>query len=95
MSPQEYPRAVIYPPSYSTFINDLQYVFINCKFLLFVDDLKLYLSINSIDDCDKLQNDLIQLENWCQINSLRINVSKCSQITFTKRKKPITFNYFV
>jgi len=25
----------------------------------------------------------------------RINVSKCSQIMFTKRKKPVTFNYFI
>jgi len=43
----------------------------------------------------KLQNDLIQFDNWCQSNSLCINVSKYSQITFTKRKKPITFNYFI
>jgi len=51
--------------------------------------------INSINNCDKLQNDLIQFDNWCQSNSLRINVSKCSRITFTKRKKPITFIYFI
>lgn len=68
-----------------------RHVFTNCKFLLFADDLKLYLSINYIDDCDKLQNNLIKLENWCQSNSLRINVSKCYQITFTKRKK--TYNF--
>jgi len=58
-----------------------RYVFTNFKFLLFADDLKFYLSINSLDDCDKLQYDLIKLENWCQSNSLRTylpnnNVSK-------------------
>jgi len=42
-----------------------------------------------------LQNDLIKLENLRQSKSLRINVSKCSQITFTKCEKPVTFNYFI
>lgn len=63
--------------------------------MLFADDLKLYLSINSIDDCNKLQNDLMKFKNWCQKNLLHINISKCSQITFTKRKHSLTFNYFI
>jgi hypothetical protein len=78
------------PILFNIFINDLQYVFTNCKILLFTDNWKLYLSINSINDCNKLQNYLIQFKNWCQKNLLHINISKCSQITFTKYKKPIT-----
>lgn len=85
------------PVLFNIFINDLQYMYIfpNCKSLLFVDYLKLYSSINFIDDCKKLQNDLLTFENWCLINSLHINVSKCSQITFIKRKTSVVFNYFI
>jgi hypothetical protein len=83
------------PILFNIFINDIHNIFTHSKFLLFADDLKLYSTINSIDDCKKLQMDLLNFEKWCLTNSLNINISKCSQITFTKRKNPITFNYSI
>jgi len=77
------------------FIDDLRNAFTHCKCLLFADDLKLYLPIDSTDDCIKFQNDILEFENWCRFSSLNINVSKRSQITFTERKNPVIFNCVV
>lgn len=67
-------------------------MFHHCKFLLFADDLKMYKNINTINDSEKLQNDL-RFESWCRCNLTKTNTAKCSQITFTKRKNSLVWNY--
>lgn len=81
------------PLLFSLFINDLKSVFRFCEYSLFADDLKMYMSVNSLDDCMRLQNDFIHFSNWCIYNRLKINIDKCAQISFTRRKKPLKYNY--
>lgn len=50
------------------------------KFLLFADDLKLYININSFNDIILFQRDLDRLAHWCSINGLNFNNSKCTFI---------------
>jgi hypothetical protein len=83
------------PILFNIFINDLYNEFHYCKYLLFADDLKIYLNINTNNDCKKLQEDLKKFEAWCTRNQIKINISKCSKITFTKRKKPIVWKYTI
>jgi len=83
------------PILFNLFINDLYKVFSYCNYLLFADNLKIHLTVNSIDDSKKLQNDLISFEKWCHINSLKINVSKCFQITFSKLQNTVFLNYLI
>jgi hypothetical protein len=46
------------PLLFILFINDIKKVIRHSKFLLFADDLKLFLEIRSVHDCQLLQNDL-------------------------------------
>jgi len=76
-------------------INDLSHCIMNSKKLLFADDLKLYLEISSIEDCDKLQCDLINVAKWCEKNNLVINVNKCKTVSFTKLKNKYNYTYAI
>lgn len=42
-------------------INDIHECFAYYRFLLFADDLKLCYRVSSVEDCDKIQCDLINL----------------------------------
>lgn len=69
-------------------IEDLQ-----CKSLLYADDLKLFTSINNIEDCIALQNDLQSLSRWCSNNNLHLNVNKCHIMSFTRKLSTTEYSY--
>lgn len=81
---------------FSMFINDLPTKF-KSNALMFADDLKIYLKINSLQDCLVLQNDLNILSQWCNVNKLNLNVSKCTVVSFTRcsNRKFQLFNYHI
>lgn len=81
------------PLLFLLFINDVKLLFKFCKFSLFADDLKMYIKINSVNDCEKLQSDLVRFSNWCSTNKLKINIDKCAIISFTRRKNPLIHKY--
>lgn len=74
------------PLLFNFFINDIQ--FSESRMLLYADDLK-----NS-NDSELLQNDLNNLYNWCDLNNLYLNISKCKIMTFSKKRTPYLHNYF-
>jgi hypothetical protein len=43
----------------------------------------------------KIQSDLIKLSEWCERNSLFLNVDKCKTITFSKTRYPVEFTYML
>lgn len=49
--------------------------------------------ISSIDDCNKLQYDLIQFSLWRLNNDLNLNSDKCIQISFTTNRQNL--NLFI
>ena len=61
--------------------------------LSYADDLKIYSRICSTTDCDVLQSQFNAFANWCNVNRMTLNPTKCSVITFTRKKDPILFNY--
>ena len=66
------------------FINDLPEILPNQKMAsLYADDTKLYNSIRSIADCEKVQQSLTNLECWSRDNNLDFNSSKCKVLTTT------------
>jgi len=65
----------------------------NAKALLLADDFKCFLQIDSIFDCEILQNDFCDVANWCDVNSFKLNVGKCACMSFTLNNNPITYNY--
>lgn len=80
------------PMLFLIFINDITSV-IDVKCQLFADDLKVYNTINSAEDCVKLQNNLVNIQSWCDVNDLSLNISKCSALSFTRKLNPIHYNY--
>lgn len=83
------------PLLFNLFINDIGLVLKHCKFLLFADDLKIYLEIKDRSDCEKLQADLISLHCWSNKNGMSLNLNKCYSISFTRSKNPIIQNYHI
>jgi hypothetical protein len=75
------------------FINDICDSVHNSQSLLFADDLKSYHSISDVDDCKLLQHDIDSLQNWCLDNGTKLNLSKTTVISFTRKTNSIYFNY--
>jgi hypothetical protein len=75
------------------FINDIYTVFKHNQFLLFADDIKIYFTVNHINDCLKLHQDLDHFSKWCLDNGLHLNVNKCMKISFHRKRSNIIYHY--
>lgn len=70
--------------------------FVTCivaEVLLYAGDLKIYLSVESVNDCETLQQQLSALQIWCKRNKLDLNVSKCKIMTMTRKETYIMYDY--
>lgn len=74
-------------------INDLPAVVTNAKSLLYADDLKLYLEIESEADCLAVQRDIDAIFEWSVVNKMDFNAKKCYSMTFGRMWHPTLFNY--
>lgn len=54
---------------------------------MFADDLKIFMKIDCLESCSKLQSDLNELYAWCNENQMTLNVAKCNRIV------PLQTNY--
>ena len=61
----------------------------------YADDVKIYRAIESSSDAQLLEEDLQRVEQWCERNSMSLNISKCEVITFTRRQQSnvVTHDY--
>ncbi|RVE50535.1 hypothetical protein evm_004864 [Chilo suppressalis] len=81
------------PLFFNAFINDVASCFLNSKIHLYADDLKIVRLINNVNDPILLQEDLNRFSSWCKVNSMKLNVSKCSYRHFSRRKSPYFNTY--
>lgn len=65
------------------------------RLLCFADDMKLFMSIESLKNCVKLQSDFNRFVDWSKSIGLELNICKCSIMTFSKRHSQIKFCYNV
>ena len=82
------------PLLFLIFINDISEV-IDVKHKIFADDLKLYMSIRSPEDCYRLQDSVDAMQRWCVKNKLLLNPGKCSVMTLTKKLSPTLHEYSI
>lgn len=82
------------PLPFSLYINDISGV-IASPFLLYAHDLKIFLSINSLDSCTQLQDDLRRLHTWSVENMLPLNVNKCKTLTFSTGLSYFHYQYVI
>ncbi|KAG7298080.1 hypothetical protein JYU34_018850 [Plutella xylostella] len=83
------------PLFFNAYIFDIYKCFKNAHFNLFADDLKLFLVIDSLNDCNRLQNDLIRLQEYCAVNQLELNAKKCFKISYTRKTNKILHSYTI
>lgn len=84
--------SVLGPILFLIFINDLPNVnFKIAKIKLFADDLKLYATVNSIQDANNLQEDINKVSAWASENNFTLACDKTSLLRLGN--KPLPFNY--
>ena len=85
--------SVLGPVLFLIYINDLPEYVSNSTVRLFADDTLLYLAIHNSSDCDKLQEDLNNLERWESDWQMSFHLEKCELIHITTKKTPILHSY--
>lgn len=83
------------PVLFALFINGISSVLKNCQFLVFADDIKLFLRIDSSRDCDLLQSELNALVFWSKQLGLELCIPKCYYMSFTRSHSPIRHDYLI
>ena len=81
------------PLLFNAYLFDISQCFKHARYLMYADDKKIFLKINNIGDCDALQHDLNNLTIYYRNNNINLNISKCQSISFTRKRKPITYTY--
>lgn len=69
---------VLYFYLFILYTNDVSEIFLNCTFLLFENDLKIYRSATIVSDALLLQEELNSLSSWCSRNEISFNLTKVS-----------------
>lgn len=86
--------SILGPLLFNIYINDIvDKLDVNC--LLYADDLKIYSKIQSIYDCDRLQQNLSKIYEWSSDNNLCLNIQKCNIVSFTTKQTEITYTYHI
>ena len=80
--------SVLGPIFFLVFVNDMQGAINDCRIKLYADDTVLYQSgINRDEAAAKLQGSVNLFANWCEVNSLTINIVKTKTMAFGSRQK--------
>lgn len=62
---------------------------------LFADDYKMATVVKGSANSEQLQHAIDSLVSWCEINRMHLNIKKCQVITFTRKKEPLLFDYYI
>lgn len=83
------------PLLFSIYVNELSRLLPPGCRLFYADDVKIFIVVNSIQDCYTLQRILNSFVAWCSNNKLTISLAKCSVITFHRKLQPIVHHYTI
>ena len=81
------------PLLFILYINDLSTYIKHALLLLYADDCKLVMQINSPFDSFKLQSDLSALEEWSMRNLIPLSIPKCAVMHTYRCHSPFFFDY--
>lgn len=77
------------------FINGLSNIIKNSKILMYADDLKIFRTIENLNDAHLLQDDINNLVDWCEKVKLNLNINKCKSMSFHRKLAPIIYDYYI
>ena len=83
---------VLGPLLFLCFVNDIPDC-VSSNIRLYADDILLYRTINVMDDCVKLQDDLNALQQWEKRWQMHFNPSKCCYIRLSNKQHLLDYNY--
>ena len=89
--------SILGPLLFSIYVNDLPEVPRHCSTECYVDDTKLFVSFNLHDSqriVQEMNEDLLQVRNWCFGNRLLLNPDKTKLIVFGSRQITSKFHKF-
>lgn len=86
--------SVLGPLLFLIYINDLPSEITSCM-RLFADDCIIYRSINSSNDHLTIQADLNHICNWCDKWLMKLNLTKCEVMSFTRKHVNSEFSYYL
>lgn len=85
--------SILGPLLFAIFVNDVSSCFPHSKILLYADDMKILKKIQSLSDAQCLQEDLLRFQDYCTLNKLNLNVTKCFVCSFTRKPTAIQYDY--
>lgn len=85
--------SILGPLLFNIFINDICLCFKYSNYLLYADDLKIFLKIKTVNEGLKLQADLDRLLMWCVNNKLKLNFDKCVHVSYTHLRNPLQISF--
>ena len=87
--------SILGPLLFILYVNDVNSVVMHSSLKMFADDLTLYQEVASVEDCQKLQQDLSNVYEWSLRWLLRLHPKKCEAINITNKRNHISYGYSV
>ena len=81
--------SILGPLLFLTYIDKVTSLIRSSNIILYADDIALYLPIKEQSDYSQLQEDVTSLSSWVTANHLKLNVSKCCFMTFSRKRSPL------
>ena len=79
--------SILGPLLFLIYVNDITYNITNSNTKLYADDTVIYASSKTVNDAfQRVQNDLLALASWCNLNQLTININKTKAVLFGTKK---------
>jgi len=73
--------------NFTMYLNDIPEILQHSKCIFYADDLVLYVQGTTPQEIEeKLQQDLLRLQEWCEDNKMEINIPKTKSMFFEKHK---------
>ena len=60
---------------------------------LFADDVTLYTTVTTTEDCKQLQSDLDSVSSWCNRWQMKLNLLKCELLCIYNKRLPDTWGF--
>lgn len=87
--------SILGPLLFLIFVNDLATCIKSAPLLMFADDIKLFMSVNSVVECHVPQHDVSRIVQWCSANNLWLNPLKTNVLSFCRRLSIVHHDYIV
>lgn len=74
-------------------MNELPDLLPGVYILIYADDVKIFLPVESLKDCHLLQHSIQRFLTFCKMFGLQVNATKCSIVSFSRRNVKLIHDY--